>query len=233
MTKTIVRTPGRASVRRAPRQKRAVARRSKIVAGAKELLASEGVKRFSMRAVAKSSGVGLGTIYDYFPSRSDILHALIEARLEHRIKIFENTLSQVTFDQGLAVFVPAYVQRLVQEGFWSRYDQELRNATQADGALVNVYAWYEREMASQYVEGMIAAGSDWPHDRLMQVAQFNMRVSQQLECVCEAGNSEINLSTEMVANALIFNLKMTLKPYEKSGTQKRSKDNKRTIKGEN
>lgn len=167
-----------------------------------------------MRAVAKLSDVGLGTIYDYFPSRSDIIHALIEERLNHRSEIFLSTLSRITSDQGLTVFVPAYLSDLVAEGFWSRYDQELRNAARADDVLVRVFEWYEREMASRYVQSMIAAGSKWCHEDLMRVAKFNMGVSQQLEGVSDVDRREAALITEMVANALITNLRMVLKPYD-------------------
>lgn len=214
MTRSSTRWPHQASLRRSPTQDRAVAKRQTIIAGAKALLMKHGIEGFSIRRVAQSAGIGLGTIYDYFPSRDDLLHVLVEDRLEHRIRIFDSTMTEVSADEGLAIFVPAYVARLRAEGFWSDYDRSLRDAAASNMALSRMHDWYVQEIASKYVAGMVKAGSDWPEDELLRVAQFNMAISQQLEGfpLSENAAPAYDLMPQLVANALITNLKFVLKP---------------------
>lgn len=214
MIRSSTQSPYQASLRRSPTQDRAVARRQTIIAGAKTLLIKQGIEGFSIRKVAQSAGVGLGTIYDYFPSRDDVLHVLIEDRLEHRIRVFDSTMTDVSADEGLAIFVPTYVTRLRAEGFWSEYDRSLRDAAASNIALTRIHDWYVQEIARKYVAGMMEAGSDWPEDELLRVAQFNMAISQQLEGVPLSENSvpAYDLTLQLVANALITNLKFVLKP---------------------
>ncbi len=49
-----------------------------ILAAAKEIAVSRGISKVDMRSVASASGIALGTVYNYFPSKGDLLAEIIE-----------------------------------------------------------------------------------------------------------------------------------------------------------
>lgn len=49
-----------------------------ILLAAKEIAIKQGVTKIDIRSVAKSSGIASGTVYNYFPSKGDLLVAVIE-----------------------------------------------------------------------------------------------------------------------------------------------------------
>lgn len=49
-----------------------------ILSAAKDIAASQGVTKMDIRSVAKQSGIAIGTVYNYFPSKGDLLVAVIE-----------------------------------------------------------------------------------------------------------------------------------------------------------
>ncbi|CCQ95145.1 putative transcription regulator [[Clostridium] ultunense Esp] len=49
-----------------------------ILAEAKEIAINEGISKINIRTVAKNSGIAIGTIYNYFHSKGDLLIAVIE-----------------------------------------------------------------------------------------------------------------------------------------------------------
>jgi AcrR family transcriptional regulator len=49
-----------------------------ILLYAKEIVLTEGIENLTMRAVSKKSGIAVGTIYNYFPTKKDLTIELIE-----------------------------------------------------------------------------------------------------------------------------------------------------------
>ncbi|WP_374573753.1 TetR/AcrR family transcriptional regulator [Phenylobacterium sp.] len=68
--------------RRTPRQARAVSTVDVICDAAFQLLEAEGAERLTTNRVAARAGVSVGTIYQYFRDKHDILAALAERRGE-------------------------------------------------------------------------------------------------------------------------------------------------------
>lgn len=181
------------------------------MAGAKQLLSISGVSDFNMRKLALASGVGLGTIYDYFPSWTDIIRVLLEERFELRRTVLASTLKDVSREEGLTAFVPAYLQRLTDQGFWQAYDLHLRDAANSDAELGELYQAQEREIAERYVKEMTLAGSGWDETDLLQVAHANMEVSQLIVAGEYQEGHARQLQIALVANMIVANLKMTLR----------------------
>lgn len=48
-----------------------------ILQTAKAILATNGYKKLSMRAVSQAGGIAIGTIYNYFPTKQDLIAALM------------------------------------------------------------------------------------------------------------------------------------------------------------
>ena len=65
-------------------------KRVAIRAAARELFRRFGVKKTSMREIAKAAGVAVGTLYLYFPSKDDLVLACVELYEErHRLAAAE------------------------------------------------------------------------------------------------------------------------------------------------
>lgn len=171
--------PKSAELRRAPQQDRGIESRDKILAGAREILSQEVIEKFSMRKISSASAVGLSTIYDYFPSKSSVLHTLLEERLKLRLRIFDRTIEASSNKEKLSDFIDHYLERMRQEDFWSTYDIGLEQAAQNDVSLKALLNWYEAETIDRYVRALRLAGSTWAEADLVIVAKYLLTVWEQ------------------------------------------------------
>ena len=171
--------PKSAELRRAPQQDRGIESRDKILAGAREILSQEVIEKFSMRKISSASAVGLSTIYDYFPSKSSVLHTLLEERLKLRLRIFDRTIEASSNKEKLSDFIDHYLERMRQEDFWSTYDIGLEQAAQNDVRLKPLLNWYEAETIDRYVRALRLAGSTWAEADLVIVAKYLLTVWEQ------------------------------------------------------
>src|SRR3954471_14765796 len=90
----------------------ATVRRGQLVAAARAALAREGVARTSLRVVAAEAGVPLGTLQHVFPSKEQLLRAVIEDVVH---EIAEVLRGSARLEEGL--------EHAIRSGlttFWSR-----------------------------------------------------------------------------------------------------------------
>lgn len=73
-----------------------------ILAACKQLVSDKGLSALNMRAVAKSCGVALGSLYYYFPSKNDLLIATIESVWEDIFRINDPGISKLPFLEFIA-----------------------------------------------------------------------------------------------------------------------------------
>lgn len=64
--------------RRRPTQARARDTVARIIAAAREVLTRDGAAAFNTNHIARSAGVSVGTLYEYFPNKQAIVRHLIE-----------------------------------------------------------------------------------------------------------------------------------------------------------
>ena len=92
--------PGRpAGVRE--RQKKHRERR--ILAAAHRLFARKGYSETGMEAVAASAGLAVGTIYNYFPSKNDLLLAIVRRETEHVLEAGKRIVANPPEDPAEAI----------------------------------------------------------------------------------------------------------------------------------
>ncbi len=97
-----------------------------ILAAAEEIFAAEG-QGLSTEAVAKRAGVGIGTIFRHFPTKRDLLQALLVARMT-RLTAEADALA--LDDRGEALFV--FFERLVAHAVRKRALAEALTAVGVD-----------------------------------------------------------------------------------------------------
>lgn len=85
--------------------------RKALLQSARELLASKGYRGFSLRQVARKTGVSATSVYIYFENKDHLIHTLIEqsvSELNRRLKKVYVTLTDPV--ERLEGFAEAYVQ---------------------------------------------------------------------------------------------------------------------------
>jgi AcrR family transcriptional regulator len=89
-----------------PVSDRVDARRNRIrlVAAARALLARDGVD-VSTREIAREAGVGVGTLYRHFPTRDDLVDAVLEDAFEELVAAGERALAEPDAWQAFTRFV--------------------------------------------------------------------------------------------------------------------------------
>jgi AcrR family transcriptional regulator len=78
--------------------------RERLVATARELFASGGVE-VSVREIARRAGVGVGTLYRHFPTREDLVDAVLEDAFEELIAIARDALAEADPWRGFTRFI--------------------------------------------------------------------------------------------------------------------------------
>lgn len=72
-----------------------VSKKEKILIAAMKLLVENGIQATPMSAIAKAAGTGMGTIYNYFPTKEDLINAIYL-----HIKTFEIAQTLKSLDQS-------------------------------------------------------------------------------------------------------------------------------------
>lgn len=64
-----------------------------ILEKSKEILVNEGYTKLSMRNVAKACGIALGTIYNYYPTKKDLVIAMMEGYWEEYFHLLDEVVN--------------------------------------------------------------------------------------------------------------------------------------------
>jgi AcrR family transcriptional regulator len=86
-------------VRKLPRQARAQATVGAILEATVQILDREGLDAATMARIAEVAGVSVGSIYQYFPNRDAILHALQDREFERALKLMQELLADGNLTQ--------------------------------------------------------------------------------------------------------------------------------------
>jgi len=81
------------------------AKEEQIREAAIRVFSREGFHRARMETIAHEAGVAVGTIYNYFPSKKDVLVSIFETEMEERLAFFEElrTSGQTVAEQLAAI----------------------------------------------------------------------------------------------------------------------------------
>ncbi len=157
--------------RRKPSQSRAWMTSSAIQDAFLQLVVERGYEKVSMRNIAALAGVGLGTLYEYFPGTDSIAAVTVRSRLR---KLAADTQAASaaggprTLAETVHVLVQAYVRPLLAEAApWRALLQLERRITQPE-----VYRELYRAFV-QVIRDACATATDWPEELDMERAAAN------------------------------------------------------------
>lgn len=95
-----------------------VQKRKDIALSCKELIFKNGIANLTISQIAKTAGVGKGTIYEYFKNKEDIVFEIVNILVQERNSIKEKKLSQISATKDKI--------KLFSRFFYSDEDMELR-----------------------------------------------------------------------------------------------------------
>lgn len=157
--------------RRKPSQSRAWMTSGAIQDAFVLLLVERGYEKVSMRDVAAVAGVGLGTLYLYFPGKDSIAAVTVRARLRRLAAIVAAAAAAPgprTLDETIRALARAHVGTLLDRSAeWSALLFLERRISSAP-----VYRELYKEFVHLFRDGF-AAASDWPSAFDAERAAFN------------------------------------------------------------
>lgn len=77
-------------------ERRKATTRTKLMAAARRLFAAQGFEQTTIREIAAEADIALGGFYNYFPTKEDVLAALLEEALTEQLRVL--TLRQAKVD---------------------------------------------------------------------------------------------------------------------------------------
>ncbi len=85
------------------RERQKLSRRRRIVTAARRLFARRGYGATAIEDVAAAAGLAVGTVYNYFPSKGDLLAAIIRRETEKMIECGRRVLDEPPADPVAAI----------------------------------------------------------------------------------------------------------------------------------
>ena len=122
-------------MRRAPSQKRSRERVDAILSNATEMIAETGSDALRMSELAQRTGISIGSLYQYFPDKSAVVHALAERCNEESRACIAEGLSAVGSMEDLAAAFGALIDTYYAIFLAEPVIRDIWSAVQADGAL--------------------------------------------------------------------------------------------------
>jgi len=98
------------------RERQRERRRGTILDAAWELIGEKGFEDTSVEEIAERSEVGVATVYNYFGTKNDLLHALLERYIESEANLGESVLEDPPdrMVNGMAELFTVYVDGMVE-----------------------------------------------------------------------------------------------------------------------
>lgn len=89
----VIAPPNRYRPRKQPKQQRAEQTRQRILAAAAQVFAAQGYAAGTTNHIAEAAALSIGSVYQYFPNKDAILHALMQAHFDAGTRILGERLA--------------------------------------------------------------------------------------------------------------------------------------------
>ncbi len=113
------------AVRRTPQGERGRRRVALILEAAEQELAQSGYEQFTTNAVAARAGISIGSIYQFFPNKEALVHALAVRYHETIRALYDDLFSSLPREQPLAQMVDRLIDPLIEYNSRNRAFQTL------------------------------------------------------------------------------------------------------------
>ena len=157
--------------RRKPSQSRAWMTSSAIQDAFVLLLVERGYEKVSMREIASVAGVGLGTLYEYFPGKDSIAAVTVRSWMRKQasaVAAAAQATAPRTLEQTVVALATAHAGGMLDQADAWRVLLHVERAISSPASYREIY----REFVALFREAFVAA-SDWPAALDPQRTAFN------------------------------------------------------------
>ena len=163
--------------RAAHRKPHASDTRGEILTAARHVLATAGYARLSMRAVAREAHVAVGNVVYYFPSKHNLMHAVIMALLAHYKVNAREYLRNASGKTGFAELLRWYMGDSVSHET-SRVFRELWTMALHDPAIAKAMDRFYDELHRLAAARLRVAWPELSRQRARDIAQLLGTISE-------------------------------------------------------
>jgi len=160
--------------------------RERVLAVARELLVS-GDASLQMNQIARAAGVGVGTVYRHFPTRQDLLEALVNEHLQALLDQAREAEASEDARLGLRRFLRAVLDlQLADVGLAEVLNAQRDAHTQTSRLKAELFAANERLLKRAHRAGLVRAelGAD-DIQRLMCGIEHAVRIGEDRRALAE------------------------------------------------
>jgi AcrR family transcriptional regulator len=154
--------------RKLPSQDRSKASIARILQATRELLKKAGPTAVTTPNIAAHSGVSVGSIYQYFPNKEAIIHALYDSKLTHIREIASDEKWQSETDWR--TFFGKWIRAIKHGEALMDYDLSMNEAIQHFPGLAEVSQVHVEIFADIIASHLRRLGCRWPDDALFDLA---------------------------------------------------------------
>lgn len=143
--------PAAVAVRRNPTQQRSRERQERILAAATRLIADKGSDQLKMSEIAERSEISIGSLYQYFPDKSSVIHTLAERYNAESRRCIAEAMEAVEDAQGLQAAYSQLLDLYYEIVMATPVMRDIWSAMQADKQLLQL------ELGESRVAGALLA----------------------------------------------------------------------------
>jgi len=188
---------------RTPKQERSRATVDAIVEATAQVVVQDGYAALSTNRIARVAGVSVGTLYQYFRHKEDVVHELVERLAGEMIDAFSDTLRDVvdqepdSVEDGVAALLDATMAALrVRPELRTRLSQEAPRGGREDFDRV----W--RQRYTELVRAALYRGSDRVRDADPDLMAYVVVTSAYAVVADAVANRPELLHTDALRNEL-------------------------------
>jgi len=158
--------------RRAPKWKCSEDTIKHIVTTTHELLAQDGLLKLSTNKIAKAAGISVGTIYQYFNNKEEIIAKLYGDRLEEVYAVVVSAMEDLGDDPTLPNFMKLVRSRIAdsERALQSPFIETLNSLAIPEVEELNKQL--SQRLAELFADFLLQAGSTWTRPKLVKLSYF-------------------------------------------------------------
>jgi len=159
-------------VRRAPKRKCSEATFARIVTATEKMIAEQGLTKVSTNKIAKAAGISIGTIYQYFNNKEEIIARMYGDRLEEVFMVVAEVMDEISEAPTLPNFMRLVRSRIAdsERQLQSPFVESLNSLAIPEVEELNKQL--SIRLAELFADFLLKAGSTWERQRLVKLSYF-------------------------------------------------------------
>ena len=201
-------------VRKRPVQARSRARVDAILDAARDIISDVGSDGMKMNALAQQAGVPIGTVYQFFPNKSAVIHTLVQTTLESLSDAlrdqFKDAASVEDVAERMGTAIRNYCRYLCDEPVLS----DILSSTQGDRNLRDIDRQDSLRNGKMLFDVVASFIADTEHEALNVMCFRVVHLTGSLARLCSTIDSK---TATMMQDQFIKSAQHDLKSFRKAG----------------